>query len=164
MSTFVSVEGTVTDIIPLSIGIGTQDECCIMIMSVRGTNGNTVDFVVDSDTYFIDNANIRRGESIIAFYDSDVPTITIFPPQYRAVVVSRLMSNRFVAVTSFNRFMVSSDGTMRLNISTATRIIMRNGQSFRCDIADKNVAVVYSVSTRSFPAMITPSEIIVLCR
>lgn len=158
------VEGIITNIEPIRTGRDRQENCCNLMITVRTENRNVVNFVVDNDTYFIDHVNVKRGDAITAFYDANLMTIMIYPPQYRAVVIARQMRARFVKVGKFNRELVSDDGSVRLNISDNTKIIMRNGQRFLCNIEGHNAAVVYSVSTRSFPAVITPLQIVILCK
>ncbi|HAN20153.1 MAG: hypothetical protein A2Y15_03310 [Clostridiales bacterium GWF2_36_10] len=164
MSKYISVEGKITSIEPIRTGEDRQENCCNLLISVRTDNRNVIKFFVDNDTYFIDNVNVRRGDNIIAFYDSSLLVPLIYPPQYRAVVISRNMRFKFVKVGRFNRELISDDGNFKLNLRPDTKIIMRNNQDFLCNIYGRDVAVVYSVSTKSFPAQITPIEIIVLCK
>lgn len=164
MSLFVSVEGVITSIEPIRTEINRQENCCTLMISVRTVNRNVINFFVDNDTYFIDNVKVQRGDKIIGFYDSSLPVPMIYPPQYRAVVISYQMRNRFVKVGRFNRELLIDDGSVRLNISPTTNIIMRNGQSFFCNISGHDAVVVYTISTRSYPGIITPIEIIVLCK
>jgi len=163
VSKFVSVEGIVTSIEPIQTGRNRQNNCCVLMISVRNENRGVTNFIVDNDTYFIDNVTVAKGDRITAFYDSSLMVPLIYPPQYRAVVVAKQARNRSVKVDSFDRNLVSSDGSLKLNIAPSTKIRMRNNQYYLCDIVGKNVAVVYSATTRSYPAITTPSEIIVLC-
>jgi hypothetical protein len=68
-----------------------------------------------------------------------------------------------VKVDFFNYQLVSSDGSLRLNISPDTRILLENGQLFNRNPANRYLVVVYSATTRSIPAQTTPSQIIVMC-
>lgn len=163
MSKFASVEGIVTSIEPVQTGRNRQNDCCVLMISVRNENRGVTNFIADNDTYFIDNIALVKGDRITAFYDSSLPVPLIYPPQYRAVVIAKQARNRNVKVDSFDKDLVSSDGSLKLNIAQSTKIMMRNNQYYLCDITGKNVAVVYSATTRSYPAVTTPSEIIVLC-
>ncbi|PKM62197.1 MAG: hypothetical protein CVU97_06320 [Firmicutes bacterium HGW-Firmicutes-21] len=164
MSTYVPIEGVITEIEPIRFGRDRPDNCCMLMMSVRGARGSIVNFIVDTNTYFIDNFTARRGDRIIAFYDSSLATPAIYPPQYRAVAVARQVANRFIIIDSFNRNFMNSGGSIRVNIGQGTRIIMTNNQTFLCDIVGRDVIVVYSIATFIFPAIINPNQIIVLCR
>lgn len=164
MSKFISVEGTITSIEPIQTGRSRQNDCCVLMITVRNESSRGVtNFIVDNDTYFIDNIAVVKGDRIMAFYDSSLMVPMIYPPQYRAVVVAKQARNRNIKVDSFDKELISSDGSLKLNIAPSTKIIMRNNQYYLCDITGKNAAVVYSATTRSYPAITTPSEIIVLC-
>lgn len=163
MRIYEPVEGIISNIEPIRTGKNRQEDCCNLFITLQLDNRSIANFTIDNTTYFIDQVNVKKGDSVTAFYDSRLPVIMIYPPQYRAVVIARRTRNRFVTVAKFNRELVSDDGSIRLNISDKTRIVMRNGQSFLCGIEGKHAAVVYSVSTKSYPAVTSPSEVIVLC-
>ncbi|MDD4422875.1 MAG: hypothetical protein PHD46_07545 [Eubacteriales bacterium] len=163
MSRYVPVEGIVTDIEPVHTGDGRNEDCCTLIFTVRTENRNVVNFIIDNNTYFIDHVSIKLGDSIVAFYDSTLFTILVYPQQYKAIVVMRLTRNCSVKVIDIGPGLVSTDGSVRLDISEKTKIITRNSQIFPCDIENHTAAIVYTKSTRSYPAIIMPNEIIILC-
>ena len=66
-------------------------------------------------------------------------------------------------VSFFNSQLLSSDGSLRLNIAPSTQILLENGQLFNRNPANRNLIVVYGATTRSIPAQTTPSQIIVMC-
>jgi hypothetical protein len=59
--------------------------------------------------------------------------------------------------------LVSSDGSLRLNISPDNRILLENGQLYNRNPANHYLIVVYGATTRSILAQTTPSQIIVMC-
>ncbi|MEA4974050.1 MAG: hypothetical protein VB119_12920 [Candidatus Metalachnospira sp.] len=136
---------------------------CAKIVSVTDQTGSVVNFVVDSRTYFIDGAVLSVGDAVIGFYDPNLPTILIYPPQYHAVVMSRKRINQSVKLDYFDENLISSDGTLKLNIARATRTSLTNGQPFTANLGNHNLAVVYGFTTRSIPAQTTPRQVIVLC-
>jgi hypothetical protein len=87
----------------------------------------------------------------------------IFPPQYRALIIAKDSNVRSVKVDYFDNDLVSSDGQLKLNITDKTKIVLRNGQAFSKSPANRNLIVIYDVSTKSIPAQTTPSEIIIWC-
>lgn len=97
------------------------------------------------------------------FYDEDAPVPLIYPPQYKAIVVAINVQGCSVKVDYFNSQLVSSDGTLKINISPYTQIILENGQAFSGNPANRNLIVIYSPSTKSIPAQTTPYKIIVMC-
>ncbi|MFT9497260.1 hypothetical protein [Anaerosolibacter sp.] len=106
---------------------------------------------------------VSVGDIVVGFYDANAPVPLIYPPQYRAIVMSRLVLGQNVKVDYFNEQLVSSDGTLKLNIAPFTQIILENNQAFTANLANRNLIVLYGPTTRSIPAQTTPYKIIVLC-
>lgn len=143
---------------------GSQEpDGCTKLMTVENRDGNIVNFVVAPNTYFVDHATVTMGDMVIGFYDANVPVPMIYPPQYRAVVMAKATPYRNVKVDYFNEQLVSSDGTLKINISPYTRILLENNQIFTGDISNRNLIVVYGPTTRSIPAQTTPYKVIVMC-
>ena len=162
MARYQPFSGTITQIENIRTGTYEGDDCNLMI-SVVNREGNQVDFVVTPDTYFVDRVTVTIGDSVIGFYDADEPTIAIYPPQYRAVVMARNIRNQNVKVDIFNRRLVSGDGTLMLNIQPSTQILLSNDQYFTGNIANRLLIVIYGRTTRSLPAQTTPYRVVVLC-
>jgi hypothetical protein len=106
---------------------------------------------------------VNIGDRITGFYDAGAPVPLIFPPQYRALVMSRISPNQTIKVDHFNNQLVSSDGMLRLNITPWTRIVLENGQRFIGSPANRNLIVVYGLATHSIPSLTTPDTVIVMC-
>ncbi|ARD48354.1 hypothetical protein SporoP37_09400 [Sporosarcina sp. P37] len=136
---------------------------CYLMMTVDNGYGNVVNFVVEPTTYFVDHVKIKAGDRVTGFYDADAPTPFIYPPQFRALVMCKDSRRQHVKVDYFNRRLESSDGTLQINLSPQTEILLTNGQSFKGNIAQRNLVVIYDTSSRSIPAQTTPHRIIVLC-
>lgn len=136
---------------------------CYKIMTVQNMEGDIVNFVVTPATYFVDHAMMVIGDWVIGFYDANAPVPLIFPPQFRAIVMARIIPGLTVKVDYFNSELISSDGTLKLNVSPFTQIILENGQVFTGNPANRNLIVVYGPTTRSIPAQTTPYKIIVMC-
>ncbi len=147
-----------------NFSIGLNNEAgCYKIISVDDGYGATVNFVVAPTTYFVDHAMVAVGDRVTGYYDANAPVPLIYPPQFRALVMVRDTAYQNVKVDHFNRRLESSDGTLKLNISPTTRILLENGQAFTGSPANRNLIVVYGASTRSIPAQTTPTSIIVMC-
>jgi hypothetical protein len=118
--------------------------------------------VVTSDTYILDNEEISVGSKITGYYNANAPMIMIYPPQYSTEVVVVEREDRNVKVDLFDTDYVSSDNSLKLNISVDTVIVSENGEVFTGELADRKLVVVYGPSTRSIPAQTTPEKIVVL--
>lgn len=163
MNQFGYFSGVLTRISDFWTGEG-QQAGCNKLFSVADRNESVVNFVVTPETYFVDNVMMKEGDPVIGFYDANAPVPLIYPPQYRAIVMAKLSPLQNVMVSHFDSQLVSSDGSLKLNLSPLTRIIMENGQAFTGSIANRNLVVLYGATTRSIPAQTTPYKIIVLCR
>lgn len=162
MPPFASVSGTIISIESFPTSTGDQTACSLII-GLRNGNENLTYFILDSNTYFVNHVTLRQGDYITAFYDTSVPVILIYPPQYRAVVIAKRTRNYFVKVDYFDENLISSDNQLKLNISRQTQLLLPNNQIYLGNIANKNLVVLYRYTTRSIPAITTPNQVIVLC-
>lgn len=138
-------------------------EGCTKLITVQNDDGNIVNFVVTPSTYFINHAMVNEGDLVIGFYDANAPAPLIFPPQLQAIVMSIDTPNQNVKVDYFDDDLVSSDNTLKLNISPSTEIELENGQKFYGSLQNRNLIVLYGASTKSIPAQTVPYKVIVMC-
>ena len=149
-------------IIGVIVNITRGNDCCSQMLSLRTENG-IVNFAVDMDTLIIDSRQLRQGMRVAAFYDSNLPVPLIFPPQYRAQIVTVLGRNEQIMLNYFDDGLTAADGSLQLNIAAGTVIKTVNGQNITCNLGEHMLLVYYTVTTRSIPAQRTPRKIIVLC-
>lgn len=162
MVDFYSFSGVVTAIINFAIQEN-ENAGCIQMMSVFDQSGNTINFVVSPDTYFIDQEVVRVGDFVTGYYVGNAPAILVYPPQYPALVVVKYNPDQNVKVDYFNGQFLSSDGQLKLNNVLSTMVMLKNGQPFMGNPANRNLIVFYGASTRSIPAQTTPTKIVVWC-
>jgi len=137
---------------------------CYKRYSVVDSEGGMINFVIAPATYFVNGVVVQPGDIITAYYDADAPVPLIYPPRFQAIVVSKQEPNQMVKVDYFDGDLISSDGTLKLNIGPETKMLLRNGQSFEGNPANRNLIVVYNATTRSIPAQTTPIQVVVMCR
>ena len=152
---YVPVIGTI-------VNISNGNDCCSQMMSLRTENG-IVNFIIDSNTQIINSRQMRPGLKVAAFYDSSLPVPLIFPPQYRAQIVTMLGRNEQVMINEFDRNLMATDQSLQLNVARNTIIQTINGQNFTCNLGNRNLLVYYTTTTRSIPPQTTPRKILVLC-
>ena len=162
MINFNSFSGIVTVINNLA-NQNNENAGCNKLISVSDRSGNIVNFMVSPDTYFTDQQIVRVGDFITGYYDENAPAILIYPPQYPALIVVKYNQNQHVKVDYFNNQLLSSDGQLKLNIAPYSQTLLKNGQPFTGNPANRNLIVFYGPSTRSIPAQTTPTKIIVWC-
>ena len=162
MANFQSFTGIITNI--ESMEIGTFGKAgCNLLMSVENGEGRIINFVVLPTTYFVNHEMMEIGDEVTGFYDANAPAPFIYPPQLQAIVMARVRRRQNVKVDHFNRYLISSDGTLKLNISLATLIMLENEQIFTGDLTERDLIVIYGPTTRSIPAQTTPYQIVVMC-
>lgn len=163
MSTFGSFSGIITRI--ENFWTGDQSTTgCSKFMTIQNGEENKVNFIVTPTTYFVDHVTLKVGDAVMGYYDANAPVPMIYPPQYRAIVMARMVPYQNVKVDYFNNQLISSDGTLKLIISPFTQIIQENDQTFTGNPANRNLVVVYGAATKSIPSQTSPYRIIVMCR
>ncbi|MDP4178885.1 MAG: hypothetical protein Q8900_11160 [Bacillota bacterium] len=159
---FAYFSGTVTRIENYYISKDTS-EGCYKLMTLESTDKGDVNFVISPQTYFVDHKAIAVGDVVTGFYNANEPVPLIYPPQYNAIVIAKDTQNQNVTVDYFNNQLISSDGNLKLNIDSSTKIILTNDQPFSIYPKNRNLIVVYGPTTKSIPAQTTPYKIVVLC-
>ena len=114
---FLSFEGFITNIHDFWLNPDDESLGCYKVMSVEDGSGAILDFVVTPTTYFVDHVMVRVGDRVTGFSDGDAPVPMIYPPQYRAIVITRNLPYQNVKVDFFNSELVSSDNSLKLNIA-----------------------------------------------
>lgn len=163
MKNFASFSGIITMINNFQVSSTDEEKGCYKLISVQNERGDLVNFVVQPNTYFVDHVTVMIGDWVTGFYDTNMPVPLIFPPQYRAIVMSKNSMYQNVKVDYFNSEFVSSDNTLKLNIAPCTQILLENDQFFGASPAERNLIVIYGPTTRSIPAQTVPYKIIVIC-
>jgi len=154
------IQGTITDI---QAAAGSGRGGCAQFVTLEQEDGGIVNFIVSADTYVLNFENLYVGMEVMFFYDADAPMILIYPPQYQAVAVAQVFPGQSVAVSFFNRNLVSSDGRLQLNLDDNVPVRTVNNQNFSGNPANRYLMVVYDRTTRSIPAQTTPQLVVVLC-
>jgi hypothetical protein len=161
MKKFESFRGIITKIDDFWIKENDENAGCYKLMSVDNGAGN---FVIEPTTYFVDHVMVGVGNIVNGFYDASVAVPMIYPPQYRALVMSLDSHYQNVKVDYFNNQLISSDNKFSLNLAPCTHIMLENGQPFNRHPANRNLIVIYGPTTKSIPAQTTPYKIIVMCQ
>lgn len=140
---------------------------------------NTINYTVNDDTIVLGYANgdvknvkdIKKGDKITVYSNAYTPAPLILPPQYSADVIFvednlELDSLRFADVDTYledGEMLVNAANTLALNIDETTEIVDKEGKKVEAkELANKDLAVIYSITTRSIPAQTTPHKVVVL--
>lgn len=140
---------------------------------VENEDGMQANFILSNNTYYVDNVKIEEGTEITGYYESGRPMILIFPPQYTIDIVAPVFNDVNIKADKFDGDLLSSDKTLKLNISEDTEILWENGTQIywfakpsifdlETALSNRKLIVFYDFTTKSIPAQTTPNKIIVL--
>ena len=156
-SSFNSFTGTVKEITDFKGVEGSK------FVLVENQDGQQANLIISNSTYVVNNEKFDIGSVITGFYDANAPMLMIYPPQYNIEVVNVASSKgQCIKVDRFDKDLVSSDNMLKLNISKETEIISQDGNAFEGELANRNLLVLYGISTKSIPAQTNPDKIVVL--
>lgn len=162
-NSFGSIGGKIVEMMPYGIR-GNNSEACMTMVTVEDEDGGITNFIVTPATYVVDFLTLEVGMMCTFWYRLDAPAPLIYPPQYNAEVVAMMQDDRSIDVSRFDNMLVNETGTLQLNLGNSNNIFTTNNQRFQGSPANRELVVIYDMSTRSIPAQTTPKKVIVLCR
>ncbi|MBU8880566.1 copper amine oxidase N-terminal domain-containing protein [Bacillus sp. FJAT-29790] len=161
---YINFTGVITEIEndekAIKLTVENQDEM-IMILSI---NDESLLFNSGS-TEQLQKTDLKKGETVTAYYDKNKPMILIYPAQVTPEIVIVKNDDLFgeVKISKFNKELTSFDNELKLNINEDTILVNEQGEEIEeKDLQGKDLAVFYTTTTRSIPAQTTPSKIIAL--
>ncbi|MEY9974966.1 hypothetical protein ABH966_005383 [Lysinibacillus sp. RC46] len=129
---------------------------------------NTNVFVVNDDTLVFDNTGkevkLQKGDKVTASTYANKPMLMIYPPQYNPeVIIVETKEMGTVEVDLFNKELVNTDNTLKLNVGKETELLSLSGKKVKAeDLAEQHLLVFYTIATMSIPAQTPPSKVVVL--
>ena len=123
---------------------------------------------ISKDTLVFDNTGkkveLKEGDKIVAYTFANKPQKLIYPPQFNPdVVIVETKEAGFVEVDYFFENLTNTYDMLKLSIGENTQLLNAKGEKVAAkDLAEKNLVVFYTASTKSIPAQTTPSKVIVL--
>ncbi|MFJ8513561.1 stalk domain-containing protein [Lysinibacillus xylanilyticus] len=129
---------------------------------------NTNVFVVNDNTLVYDNTGkevkLQKGDKVTAYTYANKPMLMIYPPQYNPeVIIVETKEMGTVEVDFFNKELVNTDNTLKLNVGKETEILSLSGKKVKAeDLAEQHLLVFYTIATMSIPAQTPPSKVVVL--
>lgn len=159
---FAVIEGMIVDMNAARAGEGSLDGCNLYF-TVEDDDGNIAVFLVTKDTCVIDGVTLKEGMRAGFWYRTDAPIPLIYPPQYYAVVAAQMRGDRMINVSHYDDSLVNAEQTLQILLDWSVEMRTANHQIFLGSPAERDLAVVYTTSTRSIPAQTTPTQVVVLC-
>lgn len=124
---------------------------------VTKVNDQTMVFNIFEETLFSSKTrdNLQKGDNVKFIVDANAPTTMQLPVTYTASAVVKTEENVFVGEFKCrDGALVSCDNTLSLNLE---------GTDYTAkELKNNDLIVIYGASTRSIPAITTPTQIIVL--
>ncbi len=136
---------------------------CALTLTVQDFYGNQNTVILEPTTYVLNQAPIRQGDMIIVFYDTQAPMPLIYPPRYRAAAVVKPAYAQSAYLDIFDKNQLSSDGMLKLELSSLTETRTQNGQIYDGSLTDRLLLVLFGTTTRSIPAQTVAESITVFC-
>ncbi|MEQ6353771.1 stalk domain-containing protein [Lysinibacillus sp. M3] len=131
-------------------------------------NENINVFVVNDETLVFDNTGkevkLQKGDQVTAYTYANKPMLMIYPPQYNPeVIIVETKEMGIVGVDFFNKELVNTDNTLKLNVGKETELLSLSGEKVKAkDLAEQHLLVFYTITTMSIPAQTPPSKVVVL--
>lgn len=129
---------------------------------------NTNVFVVNNETLVFDNTGkevkLQKGDKVTAYTYANKPMLMIYPPQYNPeVIIVETKAMGTVEVDFFNKELVNTENTLKLNVGKETELLSLSGKKVKAeDLAEQHLLVFYTIATMSIPAQTPPSKVVVL--
>ncbi|KOS60144.1 copper amine oxidase N-terminal domain-containing protein [Lysinibacillus agricola] len=155
---FIKVAGTVDN-------VEKRDDATYYTVK-EGENTNV--FVVNDDTLVFDNTGkevkLQKGYKVTAYTYANKPMLMIYPPQYNPeVIIVESEEMGTVEVDFFNKELVNTDNTLKLNVGEETELLSLSGKEVKAeDLAEQHLLVFYTIATMSIPAQTPPTKVVVL--
>lgn len=162
MSRYASISGIVVTLAAQPADQAAYSPCALTL-TVQDFYGNQNTVILEPTTYVLNQAPIRQGDMIIVFYDTQTPMPLIYPPQYRAIAVVKPAYAQSAYLDIFDRNQLSSDGMLKLELSSLTETRTQNGQIYDGTLTDRLLLVLFGTTTRSIPAQTVAESITVFC-
>jgi len=140
-------------------------------VTIEDTNGNPAVLVLSEDTVFPFAEDFEIGDTVTGWYQTDMPMIMIWPPQYNiAVLAAGAPEDVVIRVDRFHSwdesmegYMLSQDLMFAFNTDENTEIVLADGQDFSDgELNGRRIVVIYGMSTKSLPERATAQKLIVL--
>lgn len=140
-----------------------SDLGCNKVFTIIDAKGATINIIVTPNTYFLNHVTVSIGDPITAVYSGNSPISLVYPSTIRALIIYIRTIEENVKIDFFDNQLLSSDKSLKLNISDKTQILLINNQKFTDSLQNRNLIVIYKSVTESIPPETAPSQVIVLC-
>lgn len=122
--------------------------------------------LLDEETMdFISMEDLEAGMEVSIYYEKDTIMMLSYPPQLGpdAIIVRSDEVDLNIKIDKFNEELTSDDNTLKFNIGEDVELVDLKGEKLeKEDLANKDLVVFYTASTRSIPAQTNPKKVIAI--
>jgi len=160
LSYYFSITGTIESIEETENGLR---------VTIQDANENPAVLIISENTVYPFDTDFSEGDTVTAWYATNMPMIMIWPPQYTVAVLavnapegSNIKVDRFETMEGSD-LMLSQDQMLAFGVDEDTEILLADGTDFTDgDLEGRRIIVIYGRSTRSIPEQTTATKLIVL--
>ncbi|SFI03419.1 Copper amine oxidase N-terminal domain-containing protein [Tindallia magadiensis] len=133
-----------------------------IFLRMEDQEGNPFDLHLLEETIVINDEIPKEGDSVLAYYDTRKPMITIYPPQYQAVALMVSSDHHHLFVGEFDEHLIDSTNYLRLMMQDDTKVVDHQHQVYEGSLEGRTLAVLYGAATKSIPAQTSPALVVLL--
>jgi hypothetical protein len=161
---FMKATGVIKEIEKVEVGIRVTIENEDKMITILRINDDSLLFN-SGTTKSLKRADLKKGETVEAYYDKNKPMILIYPTTVTPEIVIVKDEKIFgeVKISQFDKDFLSLDGELKLNVGNDTHLFNQQGKAIELKgLHGKELMVFYSITTRSLPPQTPPTKIIAL--
>ena len=164
--TYIKFEGTIKE-----VSIKDKSYSILVENDSKDNLNKLVSFItedvvlIEDDTMeFIQKEDLKKDMVVLVYYHKETPILMSYPPQLTPdAIVVRTKSFTNTVADKFDHDLISSDGSLRVNIHEDTEVISKkNNEVDKDKIGGKDLIFSYINILESYPAQVNPKKIIVL--
>lgn len=164
--TYIKFEGTIKE-----INIKDKSYSILVENDSKDNLNKLVSFItedvvlIEDDTMeFIQKEDLKKDMVVLVYYHKETPILMSYPPQLTPdAIVVRTKSFINTVADKFDHDLISSDGSLRVNIHEDTEVVnKKNNEVDKDKIGSKDLIFSYINILESYPAQVNPKKIIVL--
>lgn len=163
---FISFRGEITELSETdeSLMILVEDKNGDFFNAIYSYVGEDTPLISEKDMEIVNKENIEVGMNVSIFYHRMTPMTMSLPPHvWPYAVIIHEESEYTALVDYFDSNLLSSDGSLILNISEETIIVDKDGESLEeLDIYERDLVVFTNIVLLSYPGQTSPHKIIVM--
>jgi len=181
---FMSFTGTIVEIRPFyefgaEGGVAVEGKFFVLVEGITDIDGYTpiVNFRVDESTLLLADKELEVGMVVIGFYETSLPMLMIYPPQYHARVLvaesflanpDTLFGGVYVDRVDENWVAQNHPYPLQIQLEDDTEIVFEDGTRFTGELSElenRSLVILFGIMTRVAPGgtnFVVAEKIIIL--